>query len=207
MESSPPDQLSFHFSPLLLRAHPFFHTRTLLTHLQRPPFPFIFPIAVKYSSYTHFSLPPSSRQTHSSVATNKYLLFHTFPPPILFFLKNENLPRGKPCISRGKDDLNHLSLFLQGIQRSILRIESIDLHGGGGGGGSLRPYSPRVQMLALSKILLIKLPHGFFNPSVRNPRARASFDRYFLVDWIVRFLLSFFLERERRSFNLDEREG
>lgn len=102
MESSPPDQLSFHFSPLLLRAHPFFHTRTLLTHLQRPPFPFIFSIAVKYSSYTHFSLPPSSRQTHSSVATNKYLLFHTFPPPILFFLKNENLPRGKPCISRGK---------------------------------------------------------------------------------------------------------
>lgn len=109
-----------------------------------------------------------------------------------------------------KDDLNHLSLFLQGIQRSILRIESIDLHGGGGGGGSLRPYSSRVQMLALSKILLIKLPHGFFNPSVRNPRARASFDRYFLIDWIVRFLLSFFLEREilrRRSFNLDEREG
>lgn len=87
-----------------------------------------------------------------------------------------------------KDDLNHLSLFLQGIQRSILRIESIDLHGGGGGGGSLRPYSSRVQMLALSKILLIKLPHGFFNPSVRNPRARASFDRYFLIDWIVRFL-------------------
>lgn len=110
----PPLRIFSSWSTLFSLLYPFFHT--LSTHLQlstRAPFPLIFSIAVKYSSYTHLSLSSSIISTNTPPLIN---IFSSILSPLIFLspsLRNENLPRGKPCISRGKrGSQRSLSLFL-----------------------------------------------------------------------------------------------